>query len=287
MQAAPPADVCSGPGEGAPCSPLCHAGGVESGPETPQRFWVLGPSIWAPHPAWVLQGPYPSRSLCAELLLDFLPHLARVRKLQRAGVSCLSWLQADPGDPSTLACHWLCHLPSPTSHPVCWGQDLFQEQKWDQERAKGVCGEQDPPWWCPSWQGLLREQLRGSAVIPSRDLSSLGTPGRSQSAPQAQDPLCMGPMGQRHSTGSANDTFIFFFKSPLPNCSILWRGWAVATALRDSPAELYNPGPVTSPSRLHPCHGRLWGHVLSPPLPMGAAPCQGQAARLLRVSISA
>lgn len=47
------------------------------------------------------------------------------------------------------------------------------------------------------------------------------------------------------------------------------------------------PGPVTSPSRLHPCHGRLWGHVLSPPLPVGAAPCQGQAARLLRVSISA
>lgn len=43
-----------------------------------------------------------------------------------------------------------------------------------------------------------------------------------------------------------SDTFIFFFKSPLPNCSILWRGWAVATALWDSPAELYNPSPIPS-----------------------------------------
>lgn len=50
----PPADVCSGPGEGVPCSPLCHApthGGMQS-PQTPQRFWVLCPSIWASCPAW-------------------------------------------------------------------------------------------------------------------------------------------------------------------------------------------------------------------------------------------
>lgn len=75
---------------------------------------------------------------------------------------------------------------------------------------KGVCGQQGPAWWCPSWQGLLREQLRGSAVIPSRDLSSLGIPRSSQSTPEAQDPLCTGPMGQRHSTGSANLTPLFF-----------------------------------------------------------------------------
>lgn len=53
-------------------------------------------------------------------------------------------------------------------------------------------------------------------------------------------------MGQRHSTGSVN-LFIFFFKSPLPNRSVLWRGWAVTTALQDSPAELYNPQPGPQP----------------------------------------
>lgn len=70
-------------------------------------------------------------------------------------------------------------------------------------------GEQGSACWCPSWQGLLREQLRGSAVIPSRDLSSLQISGSSQSTPQAQDPLCMGPTGQRYSTGSANLTPLF------------------------------------------------------------------------------
>lgn len=85
-----------------------------------------------------------------------------------------------------------------------------------------------------------------------------------------------------------SDTFIFFFKSPLPNRSILWRGWAVTTTLRDNPAELYNPQPgpqlpvssvtAMASSGCMSCH---------PPLPVGAAPCQGQAARLLQVSTSA
>lgn len=85
-----------------------------------------------------------------------------------------------------------------------------------------------------------------------------------------------------------SDTFIFFFKSPLPNRSILWRGWAVATTLWDSPTELYNPWP--SP-QLSP--GSVTAMASSgcmscqPPLPVGAAPCQGQAAWLLQVSISA
>lgn len=201
----------------------------------------------------ISQGPCPSWSLCAELPLDFLPHLARVRNLQRAGVSCPSWLQAAPGDPSTLACHWshpirLCHLPSPTSHPVYWGQDLFQEQKWDQERAKGVCGEQGPPWWCPSWQGLLREQLKRLNHHSQQGSFLFGNTRESPVCPTGSGPPVHGPHGaETQHWLCKSDTFIFFFKSPLPNRSILWRGRAVATALRDSPAELYNPRPSHQP----------------------------------------
>lgn len=39
----------------------------------------------------------------------------------------------------------ICLLPSWDSHPACWGQDLFWEQKWGQERAKGVCGSRALP----------------------------------------------------------------------------------------------------------------------------------------------
>lgn len=65
------------------------------------------------HRGTISQGPCPFWSLCAELPLDFLPHLARVRGLQRAGVSCPFWLQASLGIPVL----WQATGPTP-SHPA-------------------------------------------------------------------------------------------------------------------------------------------------------------------------
>lgn len=287
MQAAPPADVCSGPGEGAPCSPLCHAGGVESGPETPQRFWVLGPSIWAPHPAWVLQCPCPSRSLCAELLLDFLPHLAEVRKLQRAGVSCLSWLQADPGDPRTLACHWLCHLPSPTSHPVCWGRTYFRSRNGTRKEQKECVGSRTLHSGAHPGRGCSGSSSGAQLSFPAGIFPLWEHLGGPSLPHRLRTPCAWAPWGR--DTALALQMTPLFFSLKVHYQTAASYGGAGLSLLHYGTAQpsFTTPGPVTSPSRLHPCHGRLWGHVLSPPLPVGAAPCQGQAARLLRVSISA
>lgn len=177
--------------------------------------WVLpfGPPVL--HGGTISQGPCPSWSLCAELPLDFLPHRARVRNLQRAGVSCLSWLQAALGIPAP----WHATGPIPSGFAICLlpllilcagARTYFRSRNGTRKEQKECVGSRALHGGAHPGRGCSGSSSRGSTIIPSRDLSSLGTPGSPQSVPQAQDPLCMGPTGQRHSTGSANLTPLFF-----------------------------------------------------------------------------
>lgn len=226
----PPADVCSGPGEGVPCSPLCHApthGGMQS-PQTPQRFWVLCPSIWASCPAWGdnltgslsilvslcrISPGFPSSPCKGQESAEgraLLPVLA-------LGIQCsaMPLLPSHPALLSAFSCPPCCVLGPGFISGVEMGPGKSERSVW----AAGPC------LWCPflagaaqgAAQGLSRHSQQGSFFFGNTQQSPVhptgsGLPVHRPHGAETQHWLCK------------SDTFIFFFKSPLPNCSILWRG---------------------------------------------------------------
>lgn len=171
----------------------------------------FGPPVL--HGGTISQGPCPSWCLCAEFPLDFLPHLARVRSLRRAGLSCLSWLQAALG----IQCSAMPLLPSHPallsafSCPPCCvlGPGFISGVEMGPGKSEKSVWAAGPCLWCPFLAGAAQGAAQGLSRH-SQQGSSLGIPSSPQSTPQAQDSLCTGPMGQRHSTGSANPTPLFF-----------------------------------------------------------------------------
>lgn len=187
-----------------------------------------------------------------------------------------------------LLCHWHCR----GSRRGCW--DLCLNQGSGTGRAQGTR---------LAAQGSLHPQNGSFFFGNTRGVPNLhpGTVARQLGAPCARAPAGQRP---RHLL-CKSDTFIFlFFKSQLPNCSVLYSYGRAALSLPHygtARPRLYKPQ-ARSPAVVPPAPTRLLPasagiaiaaavpgvRVPSPPsAPVGAAPCREQAAWLLQVSISA
>lgn len=150
--------------------------------------------------------------------------------------------------PSLGSCVLACHWSDPTgafSHPpsCVLGPGFISRVETGPGKSRRSVWGAGPcllvPILAGAAQGLSCHSQQGSFLF--------GNTQEFPVHPAGSGPPVHGPHGaETQHWLCKSDTFILFFKSPLPNGSILWRGWAVTTTLQDSPAELYNPWPVPS-----------------------------------------
>lgn len=187
----------------------------------------FGPPVL--HGGTISQGPCPSWCLCAEFPLDFLPHLARVRSLRRAGLSCLSWLQAALG----IQCSAMPLLPSHPallsafSCPPCCvlGPGFISGVEMGPGKSERSVWAAGPCLWCPFLAGAAQGAAQGLSCHSQQGSFFFGNTQQSPVHPTGSGLPVHRPHGaETQHWLCKSDTFIFFFKSPLPNCSILWRG---------------------------------------------------------------
>lgn len=207
--------------------------------------------------------------------------------LQGSGICRGQGSLAHPGcrQPLGIPAPWHATGPIPSGFAICLlpllilcagARTYFRSRNGTRKEQKECVGSRALHGGAHPGRGCSGSSSRGSTIIPSRDLSSLGTPRSPQSVPQAQDPLCMGPTGQRHSTGSANLTPLFFSLKVCYQTAASYGGAGLSLPhYGTAQLSFTTPGPVTSPSQLCHCHSWLWGHVLSPPSPRGSSTTPG------------